>query len=217
MNNPTDRKDRGYLKSKFKDGDRPDQQDFAAWIDSSINMESDRVFTENGKMGIGTSNPKNPLEINGFNPNDGVKTSLLTTDGTNSSFRIAHPDTGQVALGVEKNQAVQIGQFLNQGTSFDSNLVIDGSGKVGIHTSEPNAELTVAGTASISEKLILGNAIIEADQTTLYVTLDGVKYKIPLKSGSTIKPVYWALIGAGVLLLIIILVSIIVTLIGGKG
>ncbi|MFT5821023.1 MAG: hypothetical protein ACI8ZM_002272 [Crocinitomix sp.] len=55
--------DRDLIKEKFKNGDKPNQADFARIIDSTINFTDDSVSVVDGKVGIKTTDPKATLHV----------------------------------------------------------------------------------------------------------------------------------------------------------
>ena len=117
-----------------------------------------------GKVGIGTVSPSAKLEV------IGTGTQLASTGYyINSSFKgssnvgvfLGHNNTnngnGMVA-GINKLA------FLTYGTSWGQRMVIDGSGNVGIGTTNPTALLDVATTSSTNVKVTK----IANDTTTVY-------------------------------------------------
>ena len=48
----------------------------------------------------------------------------MTTDGFNSTFRIAHPQEAVVSLGSNEKQELKIGNFKEDGSSFKTNVFI---------------------------------------------------------------------------------------------
>ena len=141
-------KGREYLKSKFRDGDRPDGTDFADLIDSCINQKSDRIFALDGKMGIATDKPKAPLEIKGGRRK--TRQTLLVSDGNNSSFRIAHPEVKTAALGANNGEKLTLGTFLEDGSEFTPRISMDAQGKLGIGTESPRELLDVCGSINVN-------------------------------------------------------------------
>ena len=104
------------------------------------------VLQDNGKVGIGTNDPKSLLNIK-------------CTGGTSSA-----PWTGASGLTIERSNSSHSWEFVNghnnnlmirnidsEGTYKDNVLVLQDNGKVGIGTNSPSSELDVAGTLSLTD------------------------------------------------------------------
>lgn len=203
-----DLKNRRYLKSKFKDGDKPTQEDFADLIDSCLNQKSDKIFAVDRKVGIGTKQPSAPLEVKGAER--GVRQSLLTSDGKNSNFYVAHPIKNVVALGGNLGTSLKLGSFNKECSLFQPKMTINTQG-VGIGTKTTKAGLAVNGSAKISDTLYLGDGALEIKKGVLYLISGGQRYRVKLEKSHSWAPsklLYWGLIIVGVSLLILILIGI---------
>jgi hypothetical protein len=206
--------DRRELKSEFRDGDRPDQNDFASLIDSSFNQLSDQLFAKDKRLGIGVEQPAAPLDVAGAS--ESVRQSIITTDGSNSTFRIAHPNTNVVAIGGDKESTLEIGDFESNGASFDPKMTITSKGRVGIATQAPEHKLHVNGSAKIENKLYLGDCQLECVNGRLLLVYNGVTYTVKMErggGGSNKNKLFWALIITGLVLLTAILLLIILELV----
>ena len=200
-------KGREYLKSKFRDGDRPNEVDFSDLIDGCINQKSDRIYALDGKIGIGTEKPKAPLEVKGGRRK--TRQTLLVSDGTNSSFRIAHPDAGKVGLGANTGEVLSFGTFPEDGSEFTSRISMDAQGKLGIGTDAPSQLLDVRGSVNVKESLFLGTAELFFQKGELLLTNDGRCYRILMEELHHHQPhpprrktLLWILIIIGCLLVI---------------
>lgn len=169
-------KGREYLKSKFRDGDRPDGTDFSDLIDSCINQKSDRIFALDGKMGIATDKPKAPLEIKGGRRK--TRQTLLVSDGSNSSFRIAHPEARTAALGANNGESLALGTFVEDGSEFTPRISMDAQGKLGIGTESPRELLDVCGSINVDQSIFLGTAELYFKKGELMLLNNGRKYRV---------------------------------------
>lgn len=208
-------KGREYLKSKFQNGDRPNQSDFFDLIDGSINQESDKLFAVNRKIGIGTEKPSATLEVKGGRRK--VKQSFLASDGDCSTFRIAHPHHGTVGIGANDAEKLALGTFVKDGSAFKSHLTVDPDGNIGIGTISPRERLDVRGSISVSEKIQLGECELEFLNGRLLLIYGGRKYEIEMHHSHRHpappppprrKGLLWVLISIGILLVIGIAVLI---------
>lgn len=65
MSSTPDKRTRDILKEYFETGDRPKEIEFSRLIDSGINQKDDKLFAEDGKIGIGTDQPERKLHVEG--------------------------------------------------------------------------------------------------------------------------------------------------------
>jgi len=208
------REDRAHLKEQFKNGDKPSQEDFADLIDSSLNQVSDQIFAEDQKIGIGTKEPRVPLEIMGGSENKG-RQSFIASDGEYSTFRIAHPNNGVVAIGSHKKEVFQLGKFKSEGAEFYPRMTINSEGNIGVGTEDPKEKLDVEGSLKIKDSLFLGGAELVFKEGKLFMYTDGVGYKIKMERvgpfPTPIRPISMflaILIAISLLLLILIFICI---------
>ncbi len=145
-------KPRAEIKNYFETGDTPTSGDFASLIDSSINKLDDGIFVHNQKVGLGTKDPKNKLEVAGS----------LTVGST----YVGKEEIGENNLSIEGNLGV--------GTTNPKNkLDLSGSGVIGAtyagNVEAPKNGLTIEGNLAIgtsldNEKLTVDGALSLGEQ-----------------------------------------------------
>lgn len=207
--------DREWLRSRFKDGDRPDGNQFSAWIDSSINQKSDGLYASEKRLGIGIEHPTTPLDILGDKDSGGL--ALRSSNGGNSHFQVAHPDSSQVNLGCQSGEKMALGHFQDGNSGFTEQLVIVREGMVGIGTPSPQEALEVNGSVKVAQHLLLGEATLYFKRGKLYLKADGKKYQLQMvRSSNSPTPLprwlYWALIVFFIFVLFVILAGIILVI-----
>ncbi|MDX2189810.1 MAG: hypothetical protein SFY32_08090 [Bacteroidota bacterium] len=148
---------------------------FPAVNNQWISASSNQIYT-NSFVGIGVSNPNQPLAVGGGYGT--VKTSALFTDGSNSKVRISHPNPGIAVIGAINNQHLIFGGIANDDSSFNPYMTIQSNGStgnVGIGTTLPGERLVVDGNSSTSGigyfGTIIGNDLTGASGSI--VTVDG--------------------------------------------
>ncbi len=108
---------------------------YSQWLNNGS-----KIYYNNGKVGIGTSNPTSSLQIN--NPTYARLAMTATSPSTNVRMFID-------ARGTSGNNRGQLGTFSNHPLYFYTNsnarMVIKNNGMVGIGTTNPTHELTVQG------------------------------------------------------------------------
>lgn len=212
-------KGREYLKSKFENGDRPDGNDFADLIDSSINQKSDDFYAVDHKIGIGTSRPKAPLEIRGGRRR--VKQSFISSNGDCSTFRIAHPDHHVAAIGANNGEKLSFGTFVDDGSDFRHFMALTADGSLGIGTDAPKQKLDINGSINVSKTIHLSDCVLEFINGRLILTSKGRSYKILMEhihhdpKPPRNRALMWVLISLGILV-VIGLAIVIYLLITGK-
>ncbi len=77
------KRNRSELKGYFERGNNPTESNFADLIDSVLNQEEDNIFSESGKVGIGTSQQSADLDVKGTAKAERFEGdgSALTVDG----------------------------------------------------------------------------------------------------------------------------------------
>jgi hypothetical protein len=134
----------GYALKQHRDGacylNSPAGQD----VNFSINNEGKMILKSNGNVGIGTTSPNYPLS---FGNNLG-NTKIAIWDGDeNKAFGLGvQPDQFRFHL----NQGSDRFSFLNGANATDELVTIQGTGKVGIGTTDPKAKLDVHGTLKMN-------------------------------------------------------------------
>jgi len=171
-------KGREYLRSKFQNGDRPNERDFDDLIDGTINQKSDGVYATNRKVGIGTDKPTATLEVAGAKRK--VKQSFLTSDGHHSTFRVAHPKHGVVGIGGDEGDRLNLGNFAKDGSNFHSHLTVQSDGNVGIGVKDPCERLDIHGSMHVSDKIRLGECELKFVHGRLLLFYSGRKYEIEM-------------------------------------
>jgi len=137
----------------------------------------DVVYVTSSKVGIGTTTPENILDISGSTKVFGEMNTHLFVSGSGSANIIlrASASTAYETYGMSSTgNKFKINRLNNAGTSTTSTpFTIDGD-KVGIGTTSPSKELTVAGNISASGDLYLGGGDVRTlDGTNLYLRPEG--------------------------------------------
>lgn len=211
---------REYLKSKFENGDRPNGNDFADLIDSSINQQSDRFYAVDHKIGIGNKQPKAPLDIKGGTRK--VKQSFVTSNGDCSTFRIAHPDHHIAAIGANQGEKLSFGTFTSDGSNFEQYMALAPDGSLGIGTTTPKEKLDVNGSIKVSKTIHLGDCVLEFVNGHLILKSNNRTYKILMEhihhdpKPPRNKLIIWILIVTGVLVVTGLGIVIYLLLTSGK-
>ncbi len=205
-------KRRPYLRSKFEDGDRPDGQDFTDLIDSSLNQKSDKIFAVDHRIGIGTETPNAPLEIVGKHKE--INQSFLSTDGDNSTFRIAHPSEGIACIGVNQTETLQIGTFKKNGSDFKNHLTINKLGNIGIAVDEASEKLNVGGSVKIEKHLFINDVRLSVKKGKLYLKTCNTTYQILMKEVNSIPNYPNRKLATIVIIILFIILIILLLLIG---
>jgi len=105
------------------------------------------AILNNGNVGIGTTSPATKLHISGAT---GVASSMLLTDTTDSAEMVFRPVSGGGLIAVTDPKDILFGTYSTPSglSGYTQNMVIKGSGNVGIGTTSPRAKLHVS-TGSI--------------------------------------------------------------------
>jgi len=145
--------------------------------------QKDAMTIYNGDVGIGTTDPSEKLEVNGI-----LKIAPSNTSGTQTGIILKDPGTGaseginiQFQSASDTNTAF-IGSLsydeLRIGTANIERIRIDGSGNVGIGTTDPASKLEVDG------------GDIEVDDSASGLILrspDGTRYRVTVANGGTLS------------------------------
>ena len=174
--NTNDLRGREYLKSKFQNGDRPNEEDFDDLINGTINQKSDGVYAVNGRVGIGTERPSATLEVTGSRRK--VNQSFLTSDGNHSAFRVAHPSQAVVGIGANEGDRLNLGNFAKDGSNFYPHVTLEPDGNVGIGVKNPCERLDIHGSMHVSDSIRLGECELKFVHGRLLLIYSGRKYEI---------------------------------------
>jgi hypothetical protein len=139
------KKNRNDLYEEFKNGDIPNQEDFADTIDSALNLVDDglisyKVMTPEGELkriGIGDTAPSGPLGIKGETGQDDQMISFTSADES-QKWNINLNPTGQDVDGFSVDDATT-------GISNSRLFIKQSTGNVGVNTVAPSQKLHVAG------------------------------------------------------------------------
>lgn len=148
------KKSREEIKSEFKNGMKPNQENFADLIDSAVNFVDDGVQLNNGNLGVKTDDPKASLHVydNGSDsvkPGTGHEPSVMIgrEDGLNLSLdnnEIAAKNGGSASVFYLQRDG---GDMILFDADSDARIVLKDSGNIGIGTNTPDGRLHVKGTA----------------------------------------------------------------------
>ena len=156
------------VSSIMRTNDVPNLPEGRIWIGDGNTIVSDTVYVDepNGRVGIGTTSPLGAIQIG-----DGAAASPSTnqilvlsntaTTGGNSNLYLATGASGTSTIGMGSTQfspTNTAGKIIYSdtvdtfsfNTNFSTKMVINGSGNVGIGTTNPGEKLTVAGDISIT-------------------------------------------------------------------
>ena len=178
-------------------GDKPNQVPTNADLGDLAYVDMDNIPTVNvdngtlvvdaatSRVGIGTSSPAAPLEVNGVG-SPTTRTAIIRSSGvvgihlqseSNFSRNILFQDNNGdqnsriFALGTLAGEDAQLrldaGTFFRVDTNGAQRMRIDPSGNVGIGTSSPTSELSVVGAGGFTRGVNLGTAGVDA---TAYIS-----------------------------------------------
>lgn len=109
----------------------------AVWEKNNLN-----IFYNNGKVGIGTSEPDEMLEIDGNNSMAGFRSSWGSSyDGLYGDFR--HAGSGGLQINSQTGSGTGGWADIHFQTNGTTKMFIESGGSVGIGTTSPSASLTV--------------------------------------------------------------------------
>jgi hypothetical protein len=149
----------------------------ASYIDIRVDGSERARFTSDGRLGLGTSSPATPIEVVGASTTDTEENYALfrgpgtAQPGVYIGGNSTTASTGATArYGYVRSQSLGgTARALYLQTGTDTRVVIDNTGKVGIGTTSPNENLSIAGTANVFCSLTssggIKNQINAADAT----------------------------------------------------
>ena len=142
------------------------EADVAFGYGSSASFKEIMRIKGNGNVGIGTTNPSNPLVVQG-NDNNYLKMLLISNTNTGAN---AH-------AGIQMTQGSNTGYIIQQGTNYwlwnnangpmifvtngTKKMTVGGDGNVGIGTDDPKAKLHVTGDENVTGRLTVGNMVVQ--------------------------------------------------------
>lgn len=185
------------LKNLFKNGMKPDENDFAELINSMLNFADDNLTVKDGKIGIKTADPSGRLHIysNGLvsydptNPTGGGGLLILgNVDALNLSM-----DHNEI-LARENNTVGRLhlqrdGGSLHIFDKFGSKkIVFKDTGKVGIGTGEPSANLHIAKSGDTVEEGTIDASFMIGSATGANLSMDD--NEIMAKNGADFATLY---------------------------
>jgi hypothetical protein len=147
-------------KANANDGDYGFGLEFGVRLNGSATPTTEMVIDQSGNVGIGTTSPSAKLHVtDGSARIDGGSYNLTVDHGAGSgSAGVVLQSTGSNLPFVRWTDGTNINAGI-RGTSanalkfqtngFNDRMTIDGSGNVGIGTTSPSAQLTVAKSATI--------------------------------------------------------------------
>ena len=184
------KRDRNKLKFYLETGKRPTEEEFAEVVQSGINQIDDGLHAVDEKIGIGTDQPDEKLDIDGKVK---VREDLLVKghvigdkadkNGNDDTLYLANysaiglhgknkpNEAGNITLSANKANGASgktvFNRFIGPGQGHAPSMLIDGDGKVGIGTTNPQNTLHVQNTANKSLKTGLRLSTGASDQRIL--------------------------------------------------
>ena len=155
------------VASIMRQNDVPNLPEGRIWIGDGNTIVSDTVYVDepNGRVGIGTTTPLGAIQIGDLaaaspSTNQILVLSNIATTGGNSNLYLATGASGTSTIGMGSTQfspTNTAGKIIYSDTvdtfSFDTNfstkMVINGSGSVGIGTTNPQEKLHVSGSSNV--------------------------------------------------------------------
>lgn len=118
-----------------------------------VTGEQALTLTDNGNVGIGTTNPTTDLQVNDVNNSGNVQVRLDAPAGGNSNISCLENGIAKWTFGNKGNN------FLVENNSGAGEVlrVLDGSGNVGIGTTNPTEKLDVDGSARLGSFSFAGS------------------------------------------------------------
>jgi len=177
--------DGAYIKALVSgtpgDDDMPTELSFWTSADGSNSPTQRMTIMPTGNVGIGVTDPDNPLEVNGYVQIDALNTSLKLKSGTTANG-IQLINTGSKASMYLTGQTLQF--FIDdtadatEGSNFvaaDAVLNIDGANqRVGIGTSAPEYDLQI-GAGAVPSTLAFGDDSSNQQSKILFISSDSNK------------------------------------------
>ncbi|NES65781.1 MAG: hypothetical protein F6K24_11190, partial [Okeania sp. SIO2D1] len=188
-------KSRSELKELFKTGAKPSQEDFANFIESTLNIKEDGIEKPSGantplkitaqdtdeKLLDFYSGETNTWSINqkpgeekiGLNiSNAGESKLFIDSSNGNVGLSIDQPTAKLHIQQTSNEDALRIDDQLNDKTSF----LIDKDGNVGIGTTTPTAKLEVSGSLKVQDVIDAPKGIKIQGETD-HINVDGAFYR----------------------------------------
>lgn len=159
------------------------QNNLPKWLDNTGTLGDSSITEVNGKVGVGTTNPREGFTL--FSAGGTSKffttewgsggTASLGGDNTSGPFLLSHTDSLGRATGNYTGSRIRFGAqgflfdispvtAIGQTRSWTTQMVLDSSGRLGLGTTSPTARLQVAGNLRISGT---GNGILFPDGSTM--------------------------------------------------
>ena len=156
------------VASIMRANDVPNLPEGRIWIGDGNTIVSDTVYVDepNGRVGIGTTSPLGAIQIGDGaaaspSTNQIIVLSNIATTGGNSNLYLATGASGTSTIGMGSTQFSptntagkiiysDIVDTFSFNTNFSTKMVINGSGNVGIGTTNPNEKLEVNGSVRVT-------------------------------------------------------------------
>jgi len=151
------------VASIMRQNDVPNLPEGRIWIGDGNTIVSDTIYVDepNGRVGIGTTSPLGAIQIGDGaaaspSTNQIIVLSNIATTGGNSNLYLATGASGTSTIGMGSTQFSptntagkiiysDIVDTFSFNTNFSTKMVINGSGNVGIGTTNPGSKLQVDG------------------------------------------------------------------------
>jgi len=143
----------------------------------------------NGNIGIGTSTPTSRLHVVGGSIVNGLATFLNGGSGEGAELNLLNPDNSTIGcyfdvgatdnpriFSIRNNMNMVLGQLQGTGgvvtlhTEGTERARVSANGNVGIGNTDPDARLTVTGTANVSGNMVVGGSLNAANVTATTFT-----------------------------------------------